>query len=239
MKKTKRETINELREKLSNISELYKLKCVNWTGKTIDTDEYFSEIIANELLNKNNRNIFKNVSIVTRGKTYCKENHKKMEINLESNRKEEIFAKRITGLNLGKLGIIKDYQIPLKRKGADKGLGKIDLLSYNKRTHTMYLIELKFGDNKDTLLKASLETYTYFRIVDKKKLIKDCLKGQNNNFDPLKIDIKPAVMVVPFCNAYKELNEMENGKRDKLKSLILALGIKFFNFELFLNNKVL
>lgn len=133
---------------------------MNWTGTTKDTDELYSEILANELLR--NLKEFDKISTVTRTETYCRENHCNIEIDIcKSNRDEENFAKRITGLTLEGLGLIKDFQIPLKDTRADKGLGKIDLISFNEETKTLYLIELKYKENKETLLRASLESYTY------------------------------------------------------------------------------
>ena len=244
MKKTRNETIGELNKELSSIENLYKSKCVNWTGKTKDTNEYYSEIIANELLR--NLNEFDKIPIVTRTNTYCRENHKKIEIDLDSNRNEEIFAKRIAYLDLGELGFIKDYQIPLKDTKADKGLGKIDLISYNEETKTLYLIELKYEDNKETLLRASLESYTYYKIVDKTKLINDCFDNQKfilnksyNHSDPSEINVKSAVLVIPKCNAYDELEDVELGERPKLKALALALDISYFTLEFFINENTL
>ena len=242
MKKTNKETIDELTKELSNIENLYKSKCVNWIGKTKDTDELYSEIISNELLL--NLKEFDKISTITRTNTYCRENHCNIEIDIcNSNRDEENFAKRITGLKLEGLGIIKDYQIPLKNTQADKGLGEIDLISFNEETKTLYLIELKYENNKETLLRATLESYTYFKIVDKIKLINDCFNSQKfilnnvyNSTNPNEINIKSAVLVVPKCNAYDELKSIELGERPKLKALALALDIKYFTIE-FLTNE--
>lgn len=243
MKYCKQETIDELKNELSSIEYLYKSKCINWTGKTKDTDEYYSEIIANELLRKLEE--FDKIPPVTRTGTYCRENHKNIEIDLESNKKEEIFAKRIAYLNLGELGEIIDYQIPLKDTQADKGLGKIDLISYNDETKTLYLIELKYEGNKETLLRAILESYTYFKIVDKTKLINDCFTNQKfilnkvyNSINPEDIKVKPAVLVVPKCNAYDELINIDN-EHPKMKALSLALEIKFYTLEFFIDETIL
>ena len=245
IKKTKNENIEELKTKLSTIEDLYNSKCVNWSGKTIDTDESYSEIISNELLRYLEE--FDNILPVTRSKTYCRENHCNIEIDIcKSNRDEENFAKRITGLKLEELGLILDYQIPLKDTIADKGLGKIDLISFNDENKTLYLIELKYEGNKETLLRASLESYTYFKTVNQNKLVNDCLNNQNfilnkvyNQINPTEIIVKPAVLVVPKCNAYKELDEVESGERPKLKALALALDIKYFTIEFFINASLL
>ncbi len=233
MSKSKKEIINELKDELSNIENLYDSDCVKRIGKTKDTDEYYSEIVASELLQELIG--FDKISTVTRTKTYCRENHKKIKIDLESNRDEENFAKRITGLKLDGLGLIKDFQIPLKDTRANKGLGKIDLISFNEETKILFLIELKYEENKETLLRAILESYTYYKIIDKTKLINDCFNDDINLGD---INVKPAVLVVPDCNAYKELQEIKNGKRLKLKELINKLNISCFvgKFEVEIEN---
>ena len=245
MNKTKFETIKELKKELSSIENLYKSKCVNRTGTTKDTDKLYSEVIANELLRELKE--FEKISTLTRTETYCIENHCNIEIDIcNSNRDEENFAKRITGLTLDGLGLIIDFQIPLKDTRKDTGLGKIDLISFNKETKTLYLIELKYEGNKETLLRASLESYTYYKIIDKKKLINDCFNNQkiilNNMFkqiDQTEINVKPAVLVVPKCNAYNELEEIEIGKRPKLKALALALDIKYFTGGFLTNETIL
>ena len=71
------------------------------------------------------------------------------------------------------MGCIIDYQTPLKNVKDDKGLGKIDLLSKNERTKSIYILELKKEDSKETMLRCVLEAYTYRRIVSQNKLFED------------------------------------------------------------------
>jgi hypothetical protein len=237
MKKTIKETKEELLNEIVKIDNLYKANCVNWIGVSKDSGEYYSEIISNELLR--NLKEFDSISSVTRTRSYCRENHCNVQIDIcNSNRDEENFAKRICGLSFEDLGIVKDYQIPLKDSNTNKGLGKIDLISYNEEIKTLFLIELKYEGNKDSLLRASLESYTYYKIVDKIKLINDCFNNHKfilnkyiKSVNPAEIIIKPAVLVVPNCNAYSELEDLELGERPKLKALLLALDIKCFTIE--------
>lgn len=190
-------------------------------------NELYTEIIAQELLKEDNVKEFKKIEHVTRTSSYCRDTHSKIEIDLaNSNRSEENFAKRITGLELEHLGLIKDFQIPLKDTllgGA--GLGKIDLISFNKDVNTLFLIELKYIDNRETLLRALLENYTYSKIVDQSKL-------KNDYKFSSEIVIKPAVLLVPDYTAHTELKEMEKSKRPMLKDLTLALDVKIFTLEL-------
>ncbi len=127
------------------------------------------------------------------------------------------------------LGLVKDYQIPIKNSRENKGLGKIDLISFNKETMTLYLLELKYEGNPETLLRASLESYTYYKIIDKKKLINDFFNSPN--IDNNKIKVKSAVLVTPKCRAYDELLQMDLGKRPNLKALVNFLDIRYFSVK--------
>lgn len=234
MKKSKSDTVSELKKQLLAIETVYKSNCVNWAGETIDTKEYFTEIIANELLKEKCE--FEKIATITRAASYFSSNHSKIVLSTkDSNRNEEIFAKRIMGLELSGLGTIWDFQIPLKNSLKDKGLGKIDLLSFNANNMTMFLIELKNTGNKETLLRATLEIYTYYKQIDKPKIVDDFLllmksrKNANTSlYNPNNIIVKPVVLVVPGCQAYKELNQIHSGKRPKLKALSQSLDIKYY-----------
>ena len=61
-------------------------------------------------------------------------------------------------------GKILDYQVPLKNKSTDKGLGKIDLISVKESskpgTKIIYFLELKKDNSKETLLRCLLEVYS-------------------------------------------------------------------------------
>jgi len=213
----------------NNILQLYNNECINWSGQTKDTNKLYSEIIASELLK--NLKEFNKISTLTRSSSYKINSHAKVRMDLrKSNRNEENFAKRLYGLNFDKMGKILDYQTPLKGTSKDKGIGKIDLISHNDTEQCLYLIELKFGGNNDTLLRAILESYTYYKIIDHNKLISDfCLQVN-------KVKILPSVMIVStankLCKSFIELYEMESGKRPKLKELAQNLGTKFFSCKL-------
>lgn len=235
--KTKAETIQACKSGLTSIEKLYSEKCINWSGKTNDTDEYYSEVIAFELLQ--NLSLFNNIKRITRDSSYSRDNHINVKMDLStSNRDEENFAKRLIGLNFDTLGLIRDYQVPLKDSNKDKGIGKIDMISFNDDDKILYLIELKYIGNKETLLRATLESYTYYKIVDIDKLKtdffddKEFFRGKNMSSENIKkITVVPAVLLITGCNAYNELNDLEAGNRPKLKSLALAFNMRFFCIE--------
>jgi hypothetical protein len=232
IKYTEQEAIQLLnKEMVSGITKLYDSDCVKWGEKT-SKGIYYSEIIARELLNYLKE--FDNVKQITRTSPYRVPSHQQVSFDLDkSNRLEDIFAKRICGLEFEELGKILDYQVPIRDTNKDKGLKAFDLLSYNESDNCLYLIELKYLNSGETLLRAILEGYTYFRIVDHEKLKSD-YKGI------AKIDdntvVMPVVLLVNSnkqqCKPYQEYQEMERDERPKLKALSLALEIKFVTCEL-------
>lgn len=237
MSYAKQEIKEQITSALTTPEKIYNNKWVNRKGRTSDSKELYSEVIAEELLF--NLHKLREIPVVHREETYSPENHSKIIIDLKySNKNEEIFAKRLVGLELDKLGAIKNYQIPLKDKNSDK-TGKIDLLSFNEKAKTLYIIKLKYKENEESLLRAILESYTYFKTVDQEKLIKDQKKliedihndeflKELSDYNSDDIKVKPAVLVVPECSACEELNEIKNENRPKLEALAKALEVDCF-----------
>ena len=171
---------NEILEMIENakfdIRSFYKQDFVNYAGKTKDSKEYYTEIIAEWLLS--HVDLFNKIKLINREGSYRIESHDGKIINQKSNRAEEKIAMKLfdysqnKGEIFDKIGKIIDYQIPLKNIQTDDA-GKIDLLAYNEDTDTLRILELKKSDSKETMLKCLLEVYTYLKIVNKDKLLKD------------------------------------------------------------------
>ena len=171
---------NEILEMIENakfdIRSFYKQDFVNYAGKTKDSKEYYTEIIAEWLLS--HVDLFNKIKLINREGSYRIESHDGKIINQESNRAEEKIAMKLFGYSqnkgeiFDKIGEIIDYQTPLKNIQTDDA-GKIDLLAYNEDTDTLRILELKKSDSKETMLKCLLEVYTYLKIVNKVKLLKD------------------------------------------------------------------
>ena len=172
MKYDEQFTIDQFRNYMKSepVGLLYRTKFVNLKGTTKDTDKYYTEVLAQELLQ--NLSVLSSINTISRTSSYRINHHDKIEIDLQSNRDEEIFAKRIACLNLEYLGKILDYQIPLKDTQESKA-GKIDMVSYEATDRRFHLIELKYFGNEETLLRTILEIYTYSMIVDGAKLLND------------------------------------------------------------------
>ena len=218
---------NEILEMIENakfdIRSFYKQDFVNYAGKTKDSKEYYTEIIAEWLLS--HVDLFNKIKLINREGSYRIESHDGKIINQESNRAEEKIAMKLfdysqnKGEIFDKIGKIIDYQTPLKNVQTDDA-GKIDLLAYNEDTDTLRILELKKSDSKETMLKCLLEVYTYLKIVNKVKLLKDFGLPENTK-------IKACPFVFYGKEQYKEMQE----DRKYLKELIEKLGIEVIYLE--------
>lgn len=208
-----------LLEKSENVQDFYKQDFVKYKGKTNDTKKFYTEVIAEWLLDKR-LDLLEKIPTITREKTYKRPSHDGIQLNVASNRKEEINAKKIfLQKELPILGKVLDYQIPLKNKLSDCS-GKIDLLSYDGKT--LRLLELKKPENTETMLRCVLEVYTYLKIVDTKKLLKD--------FDlPSTTKILASPLVHINGTQHSELIE----DRPYLKQLMKKLHVEPYYFSMY------
>ena len=217
-KYSKEEIIKKLEESKSEMRQFYSENFLNYIGETSDKEGDYTEIIAEWLLN--NIKLFDEIKPITREKNYKVKTHDGKIKNEKSNREEEIIAMKLFELsqNQGKvfdiIGKIVDYQTPLKNVQKDKA-GKIDLLAYNEEEKTLRILELKKPDSEETMLRCVLEAYTYLKVVDKDKLLKDFGLPKNT-------EIKACPFV--FYDG-KQHQEMKDG-REKLEELIEKLGIE-------------
>ena len=217
-KYSKNEILEMIEKAKFDIRSFYKQDFVNYAGKTKDSKEYYTEIIAEWLLS--HVDLFNKIKLINREGSYRIESHDGKIINQNSNRAEEKIAMKLfdysqnKGEIFDKIGKIIDYQTPLKNKQTDDA-GKIDLLAYNEDTDTLRILELKKSDSKETMLKCLLEVYTYLKIVNKDKLLKD--------FGLPKDTIVKASPFVFFEGMqYKEMQE----ERKNLKKLMEKMEIE-------------
>ena len=217
-KYSKEEIIKKLEESKSEMGQFYSENFLNYISETSDKEGDYTEIIAEWLLN--NIKLFDEIKPITREKNYKVKTHDGKIKNEKSNREEEIIAMKLFELsqNQGKvfdiIGKIIDYQTPLKNVRADKA-GKIDLLAYNENEKTLRILELKKPDSKETMLRCVLEVYTYLKVVDKNKLLKDFGLPEDT-------EIKACPFVFYDGEQYKEMQQ----NRENLGQLIKRLGIE-------------
>ena len=216
---SKDEIIKKLEVAKSEMWKFYSQDFVNYRGKTSDKErDYYTEIIAEWLLD--NIELFNDIKMISRENSYKVDSHDGKNKDKDSNREEEKIAMKLFDLsqNQGKvfeiIGKIIDYQTPLKDIQTDKA-GKIDLLAYNESKKTLRILELKKPDSEETMLRCVLEAYTYLKVVDKDKLLKDFGLPKNTK-------IKACPFVFYDGEQYKEMQE----DRKNLKDLIKELGIE-------------
>ena len=136
---SKDEIIKMMEEAKSDMKNFYKKEFVNYSGETSDTKEYYTEIIAEWLLD--NFYLFDTIKMISRESSYKVKTHDGKIKDENSNREEEKIAMELFNISQkeGKkfyiIGKILDYQMPLKNKQGDEA-GKIDLLAYNKDSDT-------------------------------------------------------------------------------------------------------
>ena len=201
----------------------YKRKVVNYRGKTSDSKDYYTEVVAEWILK--NIYLFDYIKPITREKSYKVDSHDGIIKNEESKREEEKIAMKLFDLSQNQrkvfdvIGKIIDYQTPLKDIQTDKA-GKIDLLAYNKKEKILRILELKRPGSKETLLRCVLEAYTYSKVVDKAKLLKDFGLAEDT-----------VIKACPFVFYGKEQYREMQQDREHLKDLIEKLGIEVIYLE--------
>ena len=212
---------NEILEEIQDMGNFYKRKVVNYRGTTSDSKEYYTEVVAEWILK--NIYLFDYIKPITREKSYKVDTHDGIIKNKGSKREEEKIAMKLFDLsqNQGKvfeiIGKIIDYQTPLKDIQTDKA-GKIDLLAYNEEEKTLRILELKKPNSEETMLRCVLEAYTYLKVVDKAKLLKDF--GL-----PKDTEIKACPFVFYGKEQYREMQAIKDD-RENLGKLIEKLGIE-------------
>lgn len=154
-----------------DIRTFYKQPFINYNGRTDDTNEYYTEVVA-EFLCSNISAYIKGIPQITRESSYKTAGHDG-DFNADTPREEEkiameMFKQSKGGLQYDHIGDIIDYQTPLKNKRSDVA-GKIDLLSYDGCT--LYILELKKPDSEESMLRCVLEGFTYMQTVNKEKLL--------------------------------------------------------------------
>ena len=214
---------NEILEEIQDMVNFYKRKVVNYRGKTSDSKDYYTEVVAEWILK--NIYLFDYIKPITREKSYKVDSHDGIIKNEESKREEEKIAMKLFDLSQNQrkvfdvIGKIIDYQTPLKDIQTDKA-GKIDLLAYNESKKTLRILELKRPDSKETMLRCVLEAYIYLKIVDKTKLLKDFGLPEDT-----------VIKACPFVFYGKEQYREMQQDREHLKDLIEKLGIEVIYLE--------
>lgn len=188
--------------------------------KDKNTSKSRAEDFAKCILNKNLNDLF-SIKKITRENTYKTATHDGKTQQDTSNREEERIALAMFAKNYPLVGKVIDYQVPLKDKRSDKGIGKIDVIAYHTGTETLTLLELKKPDSTETLLRAVLEVFTYWQTVDHKKLLADFGLPDNTK-------VEKAVLL--FENSYA-FEEYKQRKSPHTIELMETLDVKFYGIK--------
>ena len=207
--------------KFEDLKSFYTAPFVNYKGKCTDTGEYYTEAVA-RFLCTHIKEFIKDLEKeeITREGSYKVDGHDGE--HGETCRKEEAIAMDMfryccDGEKYECIGKIIDYQTPLKNTSDNKGLGKIDLLSWDGEV--LRILELKKPDSEETMLRCVLEGFTYSQIVNKEKLAED--------FGHKGAQVKASPFVFIGSNPCKEMEQ----ERPWLKKLMELLDSKPFYIE--------
>ena len=111
---SKDEIIKMIEEEKSDIENFYKKDFINYSGVTSDKKGYYTEIIAEWLLE--NFCLFNNIKMISRKASYKVDSHNGIIKDINSNREEEKIAMKLfdasqnKGWIFDKIGKIIDYQ---------------------------------------------------------------------------------------------------------------------------------
>lgn len=217
---SKEEIISKCQQAFGDIKTFYKQLFINYNGKTEDTDELYTEVIA-EFLCNNLSEFVGGIPQITREAPYRTKGHDGI-FDADTPREEEriameMFNQSQRGLMYNHIGDIIDYQTPLKNRRSDVA-GKIDLLSYDGST--LYILELKKPDSEESMLRCVLEGFTYMQTADKGKLLADFAL-------PVYTTIKASPFVFKNGIQHQQMQE----ERPHLFRLMLLLDSKPYYIE--------
>lgn len=213
---TKSQILEKCHIAFKNKSTFYKKGFINYRGKTTDSKEYYTEVIA-EFLCKNIEEYISGIKCISRKSSYKTPGHDGV-YDPSSNREEEKIAMQLytqskTEGPYALIGEILDYQTPLKSTAKDTA-GKIDLISFDGST--MRILELKKPDSTETMLRCVLEGFTYLKTVDCNKLILDF------GYEPTSVTLKASPFV--FYGGVQHDEALE--QRPNLMNLMTLLESK-------------
>ncbi|MEN6317207.1 MAG: hypothetical protein ABFD82_00415 [Syntrophaceae bacterium] len=220
---------NEVRVRLKeDLDSFYQEDFLNYEGSTLDSKKKLTEVIADELVKNYDQvsKIGKNADI-RRTRSFNRNHDGVANVkarmwrfgNLEYN--EKLLAIALYNSRQGYcLGEIFDYEVPIKEKQTDK-YGRVDLVSKDRLNHSVKLIELKIkpeNGNGETLLRALLEIYTYYKLISGSfdKFLRDysLLPAEYLQF-------QPAMLVEEETLSGKTLSDLK--KHPRIETLIARM----------------
>ena len=204
---------------VNDMKDLYKNKIIRSNSKA-------AEEIARELLCRIDE--LYTINKITRKSSYNMQHTGSLDNSKATTETEKRIAISMWNKEYEYIGKILDYEVPLKNSNKDEGVGKIDLIAYNKKTLT--LLELKVPNSKETLLRCVLEIFTYWKQLDYQKLLHDFGLPQDTI-------IKKAVFVFENSSAHNEYKHNDTHTRRLMNALnvdMFLIGGESENYEVLL-----
>lgn len=214
MSYTPEDILSKCESAMSKPYLFYKQDFVNYRGKFPHTNRLFNEAVAEYVLN-NLDELTAGIPQITRQTTYKTPTHDGAHDKDTPRVEERIAMEMFKQRDFDFIGEMIDYQTPLKNKFNDDA-GKIDLLAYNKQDNTLRLLELKKPDSTETMLRCTLEAYTYLKTVNQEKLLSDFGLPEN-------AAVKACPLV--FVNGVQQEEWLDTANRAKLHELMKTLDI--------------
>ena len=222
------------------VSLFYRWEALNYRGAAHDNDKLlYGELISQLVLADKNYKQLNKIEKITRSESYIVDSHKNKIIYMvgrksKIEREEENLAKELCSKEymFRHIGKIVDYQIPLKdydEEHRDDSVGKIDLLSVNESTSTVFLIELKRKNSTETMLRCVFEGYTYYKVLNKEKLLRNMREKKLLEREPYEYKIIVSPLVFKNSQPYKDIEEIKY--RKNLHELIKKLNENEFEDE--------
>ncbi len=234
---------NKIREMIKSALEtnplfIYQENFLNYRGRTSDSRKPYSEVIAKELVENYHQlmRLGKDVSI-RRTKSFNVCHNGIPDVNARLKRFDYLkFSEKLLAIALFNsdteycFGEIIDYQVSLKEKQSDK-FGEIDLVA--KKGRSLKLIELKIkGRNEETLLRALLEIYTYYKLINNSL---DKFVDDFNLDNGKELYFQPAIIIDRFSLSGEILENIDNYPNIKmLVSTInteIGISVEFFTYS--------
>jgi hypothetical protein len=196
-----------------NLHFFYQENFLTYRGKTKDSRQLYIEVVSAELLESYEHMKFIGQNIpIRRTRSFHVDHDGVPNVNARLERFNTLaYSEKLLAIALYNsqtrycFGNIFDYQVPLKESQDDK-FGEIDLVA--QKGSSIKLLELKtIGKTEDTLLKAILEIYTYYKLISGsiRKFISDFILNQTTGYY-----FQPGVLIDKDSFAGKTLIENQN-----------------------------
>lgn len=238
-KYTENETKEEVRQLLKDLpNSFYQKGVFKRAGTTNGSGRLYMDVVSEELISN-----YKCVERIGQDINSRKENFKlsshdgSADVTKRGGKAlmfdEKLFARALFNSHKtdAYYGTIVDYETPLKAKMSKLSgiIGKIDLIAKDDNNKSIKLLELKIGTNKETVLRAILEIYTYYKLVcnARDQFLKD--------FSAISYKIQVGIITDKDSKSGENIKHINQHPElyPKLKELIGKMSAEIGGFEFF------